>query len=466
MTGIETERVRSFNRTITQRIGVLHQSFLGRGRPLGEARLLYEIGDAGADLRELRRRLSLDSGYLSRLVTSLEKQKLVKSKASDEDGRVRRATLTAKGRRELAVLDRRSDAFTETLLKPLSGRQKTRLVTAMTAVERLMHASAVEIAVEDPGSVDAVWCLEAYFAELSERFAAGFDPTLSVPANREEMIPPSGIFLVARLDGAPIGCGALKVKNDGIGEIKRMWVSSANRSLGVGRRILEQLEEHARKTGIQVLRLETNGSLKEAQAFYRRYGYREVDAFNEEPYAHHWFEKAGLQDKKDGATSVEHSDPVVLRPHRPGDIGWVVHRHGVLYAREYGWDETFEALVAEITAKFIRTFDADRERCWVAEKDGENIGCVFLVRESDDVAKLRLLLIEPEARGLGIGKRLVAECVRFARRKGYRKITLWTNDVLVAARSIYEAEGFELVREEPHRSFGQDLVGQYWRLEL
>ena len=466
MTGIETEQVRSFNRTITQRIGVLHQSFLGRGRPLGEARLLYEIGSEGADLRELRARLSLDSGYLSRLVTSLEKQKLVKSKASEQDGRVRRATLTARGRRELAVLDRRSDAFTETLLEPLSSRQKTRLVAAMSAVERLMHASAVELSIEDPGSADATWCLEQYFAELSERFADGFDPEISIPANREEMTPPNGIFLLARLDGAPIGCGALKAKKNGVGEIKRMWVSSANRGLGVARRILEQLEAHARKTGIRVLRLETNESLKEAQAFYRRYGYREVEAFNEEPYAHHWFEKSGLQDQMDGSASVEPPDPVVLRPHRPGDIGWVVYRHGVLYAREYGWDETFEALVAEITSQFIRTFDPARERCWIAEKDGENVGCVFLVRESDDVAKLRLLLIEPRARGLGIGKRLVAECVRFARCKGYRRIVLWTNDVLVAARGIYEAEGFELIREEPHRSFGHDLVGQHWSLEL
>ncbi len=466
MTGSETEQVRSFNRTITQRIGVLHQSFLGRGRPLGEARLLYEIGQEGADLRELRTRLSLDSGYLSRLVTSLEKQKLVKSRVSNEDGRVRRAALTAKGRRELAVLDRRSDAFTETLLEPLSRRQKTRLVAAMSAVERLMHASAVEISVEDPGSVDALWCLEEYFAELSERFAAGFDPAVSIPANRDALTPPNGIFLIARLHGAPIGCGALKGQKNGVGEIKRMWVSSAHRGLGIARRMLEQLEEHARKTGIRVLRLETNESLKEAQAFYRRYGYREVEAFNEEPYAHHWFEKAGLQDRKDDAASAGLPDSVVLRPHRPGDIGWVVHRHGVLYAREYGWDQSFEALVAEITAKFIRTFDTDRERCWIAERDGENVGCVFLVRESNDVAKLRLLLIEPNARGLGIGKRLVSECVQFARRKGYRRLTLWTNDVLVAARGIYEAEGFELIKEEPHRSFGHDLVGQYFRLEL
>lgn len=156
----------------------------------------------------------------------------------------------------------------------------------------------------------------------------------------------------------------------------------------------------------------------------------------------------------------------VLRPHQPGDMGWIIHRHGVLYAQEYGWDERFEGLVAKIAAEFIANYDAKRERCWIAERQGGIVGSVFLVKADEDVAKLRLLLVEPGVRGLGLGSRLVDECVRFARQAGYRKITLWTQSVLSAARRIYERAGFRLVRQEPHSSFGHDLVGETWELSL
>src|ERR687889_1379134 len=162
------------------------------------------------------------------------------------------------------------------------------------------------------------------------------------------------------------------------------------------------------------------------------------------------------------SVSPEPVVPYLLRAHLPGDMGWVVHRHGVLYAREYGWDERFEALVAEIVAKFIRQFHPKLERCWIAERDGEIVGCVFLVRESEEIAKLRVLLVEPKARGLGVGSRLVEECIKFARRTGYRKITLWTYSALESARHIYEKNGFQIVKQENRHDFGHDLTSQIW----
>jgi DNA-binding MarR family transcriptional regulator/GNAT superfamily N-acetyltransferase len=285
------EQVRRFNRAVTQRAGVLEDAFLTRGRPLGQARVLWEIGPDGRDVRALRDRLGLDSGYLSRLLRALEQDGLITVGASEADGRRRSARLTVQGQAERAEYDRRSDDAAATLLGPLSGHQRERLVAAMSEVERLLAASAVEIGVCDPRDPEARRCLRAYEQELSARFDSGFDPARSNPAADHEMTPPAGLFLVAVLDGEPAGCGALKFHPGAPAEVKRMWVSPAVRGLGLGRRLLAELEAQAAGHGVRVLRLETNRTLAEAIALYRAAGYREVAAFNDEPYAHHWFEK-------------------------------------------------------------------------------------------------------------------------------------------------------------------------------
>jgi DNA-binding MarR family transcriptional regulator/GNAT superfamily N-acetyltransferase len=283
--------VRSFNRTVTQRVGALNDHYLARDRPLGEARVLWEIGDAGCEVRVLRARLGLDSGYLSRLLRSLEAAGLVTVGPADTDGRVRAARLTRKGRAERNVLDRRSDALAQTLLAPLSDAQRGRLVAAMADVERLLTAALVDVDVVDPANELATYCLRQYFAELDERFDTGFDPAGSLPADPEEMRLPAGLFLLASLRGEPIGCGALKFHGAQPTELKRMWVASSSRGLGVGRRLLTELERHAAEHGSRVIRLETNKALAEAIAMYRSSGYTEVSAFNDEAYADHWFEK-------------------------------------------------------------------------------------------------------------------------------------------------------------------------------
>ena len=284
-------QVRRFNRTVSQRIGALNDNFLGRRRPLGESRLLYEIGREGAELRDLRARLDLDSGYVSRLLRSLELQRLVDARPLADDGRVRRVRLTRKGLREVTRLDRLSDDFAASVLNPLTSAQRDRLIVAMAEVERLMRASAVEIEAGPADGAEARWCLEQYFRELAARFDAGFDPARSISANAAELTPPAGVFVVARLAGEAIGCGALKVNAQNIGEIKRMWVRPDARGLGVGRRVLELLEKFAPQFGVATLRLETNRTLEEARALYRNAGYREVAPFNDEAYAHHWFQK-------------------------------------------------------------------------------------------------------------------------------------------------------------------------------
>lgn len=299
------DAVRRFNRFFTRRIGVLRKGLLHTPYSLTEARILFEIAQREeATASDLSRELGLDPGYLSRILSGLERRGLIEKTLSESDARRRLLSLTPGGKDAFSLLDARSREEVGEMLGELSEEEHRRLLEAMQTIESILDK--------------------------------GF----------------------------------------------------------------------------------------------------------------------------------KYSEPFFLRTHEPGDMGWVVHRHGVLYAREYGWDERFEALVAQIVADFINDYDPARERCWIAEMNGERVGCVFVVKASDTVAKLRLLLVEPEARGLGLGNRLVEECIRFARARGYQTLTLWTNSVLDAARHIYEEKGFMLVEEEEHHSFGKDLVGQNWELTL
>ena len=283
--------VRRFQRTVTVHVGALDDRFLDRARPLGEARLLWEIGPDGCELRTLRSRLELDSGYVSRLLRSLEAAGLVTVVLNEPDRRTRIARLTPAGLAERRMLDERSDAQAWSLLEPLSGEQRHELVSAMRDVERLLAAAAVEIKPVDPAGPDARRCLDAYFAELDRRSESGFDPAAGISAEPHELRPPAGVLLLAYLHAEPVGCGAMKHHPGAPSEIKRMWVADAVRGLGIGRRLLVELEARASEHGARTVRLETNRNLTEAIAMYRSAGYVEVPAFNAEPFAHHWFEK-------------------------------------------------------------------------------------------------------------------------------------------------------------------------------
>ncbi|MYW63175.1 GNAT family N-acetyltransferase [Streptomyces sp. SID8379] len=285
------DRVRRFNRTVTERVGVLHDHYLGLDRPIGEARLLWEIGEDGQDVRQLRERLGLDSGYVSRLLRALESDGLVTVEPHPEDRRVRSVRLTEAGRAERAVLDGRSDELAGSLLAPLNAAQRARLVTAMAEVDRLLTAGTVTLDSVDPDHPDAQHCLRSYFTELGSLFETGFDPARSLLPDAGELRPPHGLFLVARLHGAPVGCAGLKLPADAPAEVKRMWIAPHARGLGLARRFLAELEARAARHGRTVLRLDTNKALDAAIGLYRASGFQEVPAFNDEPYAHHWFEK-------------------------------------------------------------------------------------------------------------------------------------------------------------------------------
>jgi DNA-binding MarR family transcriptional regulator len=292
MDGAMVEQVRRFNRAVAQRVGALDDRFLARGRPLAEARVLWEIGEEGCEVRALRSRLGLDSGHASRLLRSLEAAGLVEVQPGSRDRRARAARLTPAGLAERSELDRRSDDLARSFLEPLAEGQRERLVGALREDERLLAIALVEVREVDPAHPDARQCLRSYFGELERRSGAPFDPTTGSTAEPHEVRPPHGLFLVVYLRDAPVGCGVLKHFPGGISDVKRMWVAESARGLGIGRRLLAELESRAAARGDRTVRLETSDTLGEAMALYRSEGYVEVPAFNDEPFADHWFEKA------------------------------------------------------------------------------------------------------------------------------------------------------------------------------
>jgi DNA-binding MarR family transcriptional regulator/GNAT superfamily N-acetyltransferase len=316
---------RSFERTIARLAGAFAEASPSSGRLSGQARLLMAIEPEGSDLRLLRARLGLDSGYLSRLMRRLGAAGLVRVERSDRDGRVRTAHLSALGRTERDKLDRRSEQAARAVLKPLTQSQQARMLGAMAEVETLLVASTVEITDGDPGDSLTRLAIATYLEELSSRMPTGYDPARARPLHDRDLVPPAGVFLVAGLSGEVVGCGGLRLHGK-VAEIKRMWVAPRARGLGIGRRLLAELESRALAAGANVAQLDTSASLSEAVALYRGSGYCEVAPFNDEPYADYWFEKALARSDPDGrvgsvqqsAASARRTPPSLARPEVPG----------------------------------------------------------------------------------------------------------------------------------------------------
>jgi DNA-binding MarR family transcriptional regulator/GNAT superfamily N-acetyltransferase len=288
----EVATLRQFNRSYTQRIGVLAESYLDTGRPLGPSRLLFEIGGDGAGVADLRRRLGLDSGYLSRLLRQLEQEGLITVARDPADGRQRVVRLSVKGRREWRRLDQRADQMARRLVDPLSSRQRAALAAALAAADRLLRAATVAFDVVDPESDEAQLTMVQYFAELDARFRNGFDPGRGGAGHDADLLrAPAGAFIVMRSDQSAIGCGGVQRIDATTGEIKRMWIHPDWRGLGLGGRLLARLEGAAGELGRARVVLDTNESLDEAISMYQRAGYQSIERYNDNPYAHHWFAK-------------------------------------------------------------------------------------------------------------------------------------------------------------------------------
>lgn len=288
----DIEQVRRFNRLISKRIGALETSYLSRGRPLSEARIVFEIGaGSGVELQRLRNRLNLDSGRMSRLLRSLEKQDLIRTRQDNEDGRARKLKLTHKGILEYEAYDQLSDELATGMIWGLNSHDQASLLEAMKTTERLLRKAGLTVEIEPASSHDASWCLSSYYEELANRLETGFDPSLKNKFHPEEMSPPRGWFVMARISGEAVGCGALTWLDASVAEIKRVWVSQEARGCGVASAIMDSLEALASENGFDCVKLDTNAALLEAHALYRKRGYREIERYNDNPYADHFFEK-------------------------------------------------------------------------------------------------------------------------------------------------------------------------------
>ena len=291
MSQADVSTLRDFNRQFTQRIGVLDERFLGQNRPLGPARLLFEIGRGGTQVLDLRSRLGLDSGYLSRLLRGLESEGLIHVEPDPDDRRRRIAALTGRGQQEWNVLEVRSERLAQRLVAPLSATHRARLDAALVAAGRILASATASFDVVDPRSSEAAWAVRQYFSELDLRFDGGFDAGDAIEEEAPQYEAPDGAFVVVHCDGAAIACGGLRTLEHGVGEIKRMWVSESFRGVGLGPRLLAELEEHGHRLGHRRVVLDTHSSLAEAIAMYRRNGYSEIERYNDNPYAQRWFEK-------------------------------------------------------------------------------------------------------------------------------------------------------------------------------
>ena len=290
-TATHTATLRRFNRTYTQRVGALDESFLGLGWPLGASRLIFEIGDRSTTVRDLRERLDLDSGYLSRLLRRLGRAGVVDVHPDPADRRRRLVTLTPEGRRVRRELDRRSEEHATAMIAPLTERQRERLSEALATADLLVRAATVQLRTVTPSDPAATEAVGRYFAELDARFPTGFDPGDATAGDTVAMSPPRGVFVVATSDGEPVACGGVQEIDDRVGEIKRMWVHPDWRGAGLGSRMLAHLEDQAGRLGHRTVRLDTNGTLVEAIAMYERAGYERIERYNDNPYAQAWFAK-------------------------------------------------------------------------------------------------------------------------------------------------------------------------------